>query len=283
MREKFNLKSFLIMNFGVFIISIGLYFFIIPSNLTVGGVTGFSILINSLFPLLPIGTIMMVTNIFLFILAFIVIGKEFGGFTIYNSLAVAFLITIYEGLIHIDGPIVDDLIINLLYGILIQAIGLAVVFNQNSSTGGTDILAKIINKYTNIDMGKSLFFVDSLIVLGGTLLFGLELGLYAFLGAIINSTVVDKVMAGFKTRIKVAIISDKEREITKYITEELVRGVTLYHGASGYSNVEKRIINTVVTRKEYIIIKNKVKEIDENAFVWVSFVNEVLGQGFQGL
>lgn len=280
MKGKFNFKSFAIMNFGVLIISLGLYFFLIPANLAVGGVTGFSIVVNKLFPIMPVGVIMIICNIVLFILAFAVIGPEFGGLTIYNSLLLSGLIYLFEIVFPMSKPFADDILINLIYGILIQGIGMAIIFNEDTSTGGTDIIAKIINKFTQIDIGKSLFIVDFLITLAAAFVFGLNLGLYAFLGALFNSAVIDRVIAGFNTRIKVAIISEKESEINRFITEEIKRGVTLLYGAGGFSNSDKRIINTVVSRREYMIIKNKIKEIDPKAFIWVSFVNEVLGEGF---
>ncbi|MEW8973819.1 MAG: YitT family protein [Tissierellaceae bacterium] len=280
MKGKFNFRSFAIMNFGVLIISLGLYFFLIPANLAVGGVTGFSIVVNKLFPTMPVGVIMIICNIVLFILAFAVIGPEFGGLTIYNSLLLSGLIYLFEIVFPMSKPFADDILINLIYGILIQGIGMAIIFNEDTSTGGTDIIAKIINKFTQIDIGKSLFIVDFLITLAAAFVFGLNLGLYAFLGALFNSAVIDRVIAGFNTRIKIAIISDKEDEIKKFVTEEIKRGVTLLYGAGGFSNSDKRIINTVVSRREYMIIKNKIKEIDPRAFIWVSFVNEVLGEGF---
>lgn len=280
MKRKFDLKSFIFMNLGVLILAIGLYYFLIPSDLAVGGVTGLAMVINYLFSNIPIGAIMIVANIVLFIIAFLVIGREFGGFTIYNSLMLSGIIYVFEIITPMDGPIVDDLLINLIYGILIQGVGMAIIFNCNSSTGGTDIVAKIINKFTELNIGASLFLIDSLIVLGAALAFGLELGLYALLGILINSAVIDKVIAGFNTKVKIAIISDKESEISEFIKSEMKRGVTLLYGIGGFSNSEKRIINTVVPRKEYLIIKNKVKEIDPKAFIWVGFVNEVLGEGF---
>lgn len=279
MKKKLDLKSFFIMNIGVFILAIGLYYFLIPSDLAAGGVTGFAMIINHLFSI-PVGVIMIVANIILFIIAFIVIGKEFGGYTVYNSLLLSGIIYILEIITPMDGPIIDDLLINLIYGILIQAIGMAIIFNENSSTGGTDIIAKIINKFTQLNIGTSLFAIDSLIVLGAGLVFGIQLGLYALLGILINSAVIDKAISGFNTKLKIAIISDKEEEISRFIKEEIKRGVTLLFGIGGFSNSEKRIINTVVSRREYLIIKNRVKEIDPKAFIWVGFVNEVLGEGF---
>ncbi|HLS53317.1 MAG TPA: YitT family protein, partial [Tissierellaceae bacterium] len=149
-----------------------------------------------------------------------------------------------------------------------------------TSTGGTDIVAKVINKFFHLEIGKSLFLADFLIVLSAIYVFGIELGLYALLGIVINSAVIDNLITGFNTKIKVTIISKKEKQICKYITEKLDRGVTLFYGSGGFSNKDMRIINTVVSRREYIRIKDYVKEIDPQAFIWVNIVHEVLGEGF---
>lgn len=280
MKNKFNIKKFLIINLGTLILVFGIYFFLIPANLVVGGVTGLAMVLNFIIPTIPVGIFMLVFNILLFILAFAVIGRDFGGYTIYTSMVISGLISLLELVCPIDAPIVSDMMLNLIFGILIHGVGMAMIFNQNTSTGGTDIIAKIINKFTHIEIGKSLLLADFLIVLSGALVFGLELGLYATLGALINTVVIDKVIAGFGTRIKVAIISEKEGEITRFITQEIARGITIFHGVGGFSNEDKKVINTIVSRKEYIKIKTRVKEIDPHAFVWISFVNEVLGEGF---
>lgn len=280
MKKKFDIKRFLIINFGTIILAFGVYYFLVPANLVVGGVSGLAMVLNHIIPSIPIGIFMLIFNVILFVLAFVVIGKEFGGYTIYTSLALSAIVSVLEIVSPMDGPLVDDMMLNLIFGILIHGAGMAMIFNQNTSTGGTDIVAKIISIFTHLEIGKSLLLSDFLIVLSGAAVFGVELGLYALLGSIINTVVIDKVIAGFGTRIKVSIISEKEKEITKFITTELVRGVTLFHGSSGFSNKDKKIINTIVSRKEYIKIKNKVKEIDPDAFVWMNFVNEVLGEGF---
>lgn len=280
MKKKFDIKRFLIINFGTIILAFGVYYFLVPANLVVGGVSGLAMVLNHIIPSIPIGIFMLLFNVILFVLAFVVIGKEFGGYTIYTSLALSAIVSVLEIVSPMDGPLVDDMMLNLIFGILIHGAGMAMIFNQNTSTGGTDIVAKIISIFTHLEIGKSLLLSDFLIVLSGAAVFGVELGLYALLGSIINTVVIDKVIAGFGTRIKVSIISEKEKEITKFITTELVRGVTLFHGSSGFSNKDKKIINTIVSRKEYIKIKNKVKEIDPDAFVWMNFVNEVLGEGF---
>lgn len=280
MKEKFNLKRFLIINLGTIITAIGTYYFLIPANLVIGGVSGLGIVLNYIFPIIPIGIFMLLFNIILLVLAFVVVGREFGGYTIYTSLLLSAIISFLEMVSPMEKTLVDDMMLNLIFGIIIGGLGMALIFNENTSTGGTDIIAKIINKFTHLEIGKSLLLSDFLIVLAGAVVFGLELGLYALLGALINTVVIDKVISGFGTKIKIAIISKKEREISRFITEEMGRGVTLFDGYGGYSMEGKKVINTIVNRREYIRIKNKVKEIDPDAFVWMSFVNEVLGEGF---
>lgn len=279
-KTKLNGKSFLIINIGLFITALGMYFFLIPADLAAGGVTGLGIIINRLLPQLPVGLIMIIFNTLLFILAFIVLGREFGGLTIYNSLLLSALIYIFEMIIPINKAIIDDLLVNLIYGVLISSVGMAIIFNQNASTGGTDIIAAIISKFTNLNIGKSLLIADSIIAIGAILVLGIEVGLYSLLGILINTTLIDKVIAGFNTKYQVAIISEKEDIINKFITEDMSRGVTLLYGVGGFSNVEKRVIYTVVPRSEYGVLRHKVMEIDPTAFIWVNLVNEVHGEGY---
>lgn len=280
MKKTKDIRSFLVITFGVIILVLGLYFFLMPVDLAAGGITGLGMVLSHFFPSIPVGILMTILNIILFIVAFLVIGPEFGGYTVYTSFLISGLIYLLEIFLPMSGPIVDDLFINLIYGILIQGVGLAIVLNAGTSTGGTDIIAKIISNLTHLEIGKSLFLADFLIVIGAGLAFGMELGLYALLGVLLNSTVIDKLIAGFNTKIKLVIISEKEAEISRYIIQELNRGVTLLYGAGGFSNTEKRVINTVVSRREYIKIKNFVKDLDPKAFIWVNIVNEVFGEGF---
>ncbi|EOC99590.1 hypothetical protein L21TH_2387 [Caldisalinibacter kiritimatiensis] len=186
----------------------------------------------------------------------------------------------FEIISPMDKPIIDDIMINLIYGIIIKGIGMAIIFYQNSSTGGTDIIAKIINKFTHLDIGKALLSADFIITIFAGLTFGAKLGLYALLGVIINAYVIDNVIAGFSKKMNIMIISDKKEEINQYIIKTISRGTTLYHGDGGFSNKEKTIINTVVSRKQYIKIKHYVQNIDPDAFITVGFVHEVLGEGF---
>lgn len=278
---KLILKRFMLINIGLIILAIGLHFFLIPSNLAVGGTTGLAMVINSLIPSIPIGLILGAINTILFIVAFIILGKEFGGYTVYTSLALSGLLSLLEIWFPMNIPYIDDLFINLVFGILIAGIGMGVIFNENASTGGTDIIARIINKYAHIDIGKSLLLADFLITLFAGLVFGPRLGMYALLGVIINSLVIDKMIEGFNRKISMFIISNEFELINKYILEEMERGTTIYHATGGYSNQDKRIINTIVSRGEYIKIRDFIRAVDNRAFVSISHVTEVEGEGFE--
>lgn len=276
---NFDFKRFFKINIGLITIALGLYFFLMPSNLATGGATGLSIVLSHLIPI-PMGIILGIINVFLFILAFTILGRDFGGYTLYASLFLSLIITVLESIVPMNKPLTDDLFINLVFGVFIIGAGMGVVFNQNASTGGTDIIAKIINKYTHIDMGKSLLMSDFLISLFAGFVFGPKLGMYALLGTVINSLIIDKMIAGFNVKINMVIISNELETINRYILDEILRGTTIYHAIGGYSNSDKQIINTIVSRREYIKIRNFVRLVDNKAFVSISYVSEVEGEGF---
>lgn len=275
-----KIKQFLFINVGLLIMAVGLYLFLIPANLAVGGVTGLAMVIQHYIPGVNLGFLMIGFNVILFTLAFIIIGKEFGGNTIYCSFALSGIIGIFEWLMPLNGPFVEDVILNLVFGIAIQGIGMAIVFYQNASTGGTDIVAKIINKFFSIDIGKALFLSDALITLMAGIAFGLTLGLYAFIGILINGLVIDRVIAGLDVKIHAVIISDHSDKINDYIQVHLNRGTTFFHGSGGFSKEDKKIISVVLSRKELIRLKHFIKEEAPNAFMTINFTHEVYGEGF---
>lgn len=277
---KFNFKRFIIINFGLMVMTIGLYFFLMPSNLAVGGATGLAMILSYLIPSIPMGVILGILNVILFITAFLVLGKEFGGYTVYASLALSGMIGLFELIYPMTAPFTDDLFINLIFGILITGVGMGFVFNQNASTGGTDIVAKIINKYTNVAIGKSLLMSDFFITLFAGFVFGARLGMYALLGIVINSFVIDKMISGFNVKINMMIISKELDLINDFILHSAGRGTTIYHATGGYSQDDKRIINTIVSRSEYIKIRDYIRTVDPKAFVSISHVTEVEGEGF---
>ncbi len=281
MKNFKDIKSYLIITFGSFLVAVGTILFFIPNDLAAGGVTGISMIINSVFPVIPIGFLMIVLNIILFIIAFIILGNKFGSKSIYSSLILSFFIYILELFLPKKFVFTDDLLLSSIFGTITCAIGMAFVFNQNASTGGTDIIAKILNKFFHYDIGKSLLAVDFMVILGAAYVFGVNKALYGMFSVIINGVVIDTMIDGFNQCKSIFIISKKNQEIIEYIIKELERGCTLLHGEGGYNNTELKVIFSILDRKEFIKLKNYIKEIDEKAFITVSHANEVLGEGFK--
>ncbi|CAM2970294.1 YitT family protein [Hathewaya histolytica] len=280
---KNTIKEVLLITIGVLFLALGVHFFLVPHNLAVGGVTGLAIVLNKFIPAISIGLFMLIMNIILFIVGFIFIGSAFGGKTIYASLSLSFIIMILEKIFPIKSPLTNDIFIELLFGILLGAVGMAVVFEQNASTGGTDIIAKILNKYFHIDIGRALLVVDFFVTLLATIAFGPKIGMYALLGVIINGITIDAVIQGLNICKKVEIVSTKDDEIIKFIMEDLGRGATVYKGKGAYTSTDKEIITTVLNKKEFIKLKNYIKGIDENAFIVTYNVHETLGNGFKSI
>lgn len=278
-----QIREYILITLGSILVAAGIYYFLVPSNLAAGGVSGLAMVIGRFAPGLPIGMLMLVMNIVLFIVAFIFLGSGFGAKTIYSSLSLSGIIWVLERFFPITKSITGDIFIELVFGILISAIGMGIIFNQNASTGGTDIIAKIINKYFHIDIGKSLLLSDFLITLLAAIAFDARTGMYALLGVVMNGFVIDTVIEGLNMSKQVMIVSTKPEAIKEFILNELGRGATVYTAKGAYSGVEKEIIETTIGRKEVVRLKNFVKETDGRAFMTIIDAHETLGEGFKDI
>ncbi len=273
------IKEYGLITFGIILVALSVEYFFAPNNLAAGGVTGLAIVVNNLIPSLSVGGLTLGINIVLFIVAFGAIGGNFGGKTIFASLGMSVIMWIIESFFS-PFAITNDLIIATVFGTLISAFGMAIVFNCNASTGGTDILAKILNKFFHIEIGKALLIVDIIITFAAAMVFGLDIGFYAMLSVIILGIAIDKFIDGFNTSREIMIISKKSDEISKFILDDLSRGCTYLKGVGAYSQKEIKIIYSVLSRSEFIKLKSFIKEIDKEAFITVRESYEVLGEGF---
>lgn len=278
---KKNLKSFSLILLGAFLVAFGTYFFLAPNEIAAGGISGAAIIINSVFPSMPIGALMMAMEVVLFTIGIIVIGPVFGGKTIFCSFSISGMILFLEEVYPKVRPLSNDVLVQLIFGVLICGLGMGIVFNQNASTGGTDILAKIINKYFRISIGKSVLAADIVVTVAASMVFGIGKGMYAILGVLINSTIIDNVIKSFNTYKQVAIISTSGEEIKNYIVEKLNRSATIYYAKGAYKNNEREVITTILDRKEFLKLKDYIRDIDSKAFITVNEINEVLGEGFE--
>lgn len=268
---------------GALLIAVGLYFFWAPSSLAAGGVSGLAIVIKALLPFIPIGVIIFALDTIMFAIGFLTLGKSFGVKSLFCSLSVSILTTILEFIWPVWQPIGDDLLLQLIFGALLIALGQAIVFNLDASSGGTDIIAKIISKYTRLPIGFSLMIADMVVVLFATLILGLEKGLYAALGVIGTTQLIDYFISGLEIKRYIMIVPTSHemgKLISSYILDELGRGATIYKGTGAYSNEEKEIITTVIDRKEFVELRRELLRIDPNAFMTAQNLHEVIGEGF---
>ena len=274
-------KRYLLITVGVILLAVSLQFFYYPNNIAAGGVSGLALIINSYTGLAP-GIVMNICNVVLFTIALIFIGKEFAARSVYAAFGTSIALSILEKLFP-NVVITTDPILAVIFGSAIAAFGIAMVFNQNSLTGGTAIVAKLLNKYLKFNIGKSLLMADCVVVVLALFAFGVEKGLYGMLSCFMMGFMIDRIIEGFDDCKQLIIVSSKYEELKEFILNTVDRGCTKINGIGAYSNDEVSILYVVVNRKEFITLKNEIKKIDPKAFITVSDVKEVLGEGFTNL
>ena len=265
---------------GCFIASLGVNLFLSNAKLLSGGATGIALIFQYLMGVNS-GIVVLLINIPLFILSYFKLSKQFTFNSAIGMLALSVSLMITAPVSHLIT--LDDKLLYCVFGGAICGFGYGLVFSKGGSTGGTDIIAKILNKFFHIEIGKSLLMVDFLVTLLGAITFGINMGLYGLLSVIINGVVIDNIIAGFKTKSEITIISDKNKDISKFILNDLERGCTFIKGVGGFTGKDTALLYTVLDRSEFIKLKNKIREIDKNAFITVGEVHEVMGEGFMGI
>ena len=274
-----HIKSILTIIFGAAIYAFGLTYFVVPHHLFEGGATGITLITYYLFNI-PISVMNLIINIPLFILAW----KIFGAKTLYNSLLGTISLSIWLAIfekIPLSFNLEGDLVIVALVAGVLLGLGLGIIFNAGGTTGGTDIVARILNKYTNISVGKLLFALDFLILMLILIIFqDLRLVTYTLLFDFIVSRVIDLIGEGGYAGKGFMIITQKPMEIANKINEELGRGVTFISGQGYYSQKDLKIIYCIVARNEMIKMKELIHTIDPKAFITITEAHEILGEGF---
>lgn len=276
------IKEFIIITFGTLLLAIGIYFFKFPNNFSTGGVSGISVILAGIDPKISSSVAMMIINVFLLIIGFIFTKNDFCFKTIYCSLLLSVTTYALEVLYPLSAPLTKEPVLELIFAILLPAIGSAVLFNYGASTGGTDIVAMIIKKYSNLNISKALFCTDVAIVIATFFVFSIETFLFSLLGFLSKIFVVNGVIENLNTSKYFTIITDMEEEISHFITVELHKGATISKSYSGaFSNSERSVILTVVNRRQAVELRNYVKKTDPHAFVIVSNTSDIIGKGFR--
>ena len=275
--------SYLLMTVGVVFLTVGVYFFKIPNGFVTGGVSGIGTVLGKALPILSSATWIAVINIMLLIIGFIFVGKETGIRTAYCSLAFSFFSMILEKIVPVSAPLTSQPFLELIYAILLTAVGSAIMFSQSASSGGTDIVALILKKYTRLNVGQALLYSDFLICLSSFLTFGVEVGLFSLLGLFAKAFLVDGIIDNINSCKYFVVITDMPEEVTKFVIGELNHSVTTHKVVGGFSGTEKTMIHTVCHRLDAIRLRKKVKEIDPNAFTVITTTSEIVGRGFRGV
>lgn len=277
-----KIKNFLLMTMGCVFLAIGVYFFKIPNGFATGGVTGIGTIMAKITPISPSVWIWGLNTVLLF-LGFIFLGNGNGIKTVYCSMFYSALTYVFELVIPLTEPLSDQPLLELIYAMLLTSIGSALIFNTDASSGGTDITALILKKYTNVDVGKALLATDFIVAASSFIVFDVQTGLFSVLGLFAKAFIVDAVIDNLNTCKYFVVITDKRKEISTFIMEMLHHGVTVTSAVGEYTKQEKVMIHTVCKRAEAIKLRSKIKEIDPKSFVIITTSSEIIGRGFRGV
>lgn len=278
-----KIKGFLLINLGLLLTAAGIHFFKVPNSFATGGVSGLAIVVRHFFPTISVGPIMMAINIILLLVGFALIGRSFGTWTVYSSFMLSGMVWVLDQLFPLSKPLTNETLLELFFAIILPGVGSAIVFNQNASTGGTDIVAKVLNKITSIDIGKALLISDFAITLAAGIVFGVKIGMYSMFGLLIKGFLIDTVIEGFNTRKIIVIVSSKSDQIRQYIIENLHRGATIHVAYGAFNSEEKHVITTVVNRRQAIELRQFIRKIDNSAFITITNTSEIIGKGFRSI
>jgi len=280
---KVRIKSFLLINLGLLLVAAGIYFFKTPNKFATGGVSGIAIVADYFIPGLSVGPLMLIVNSAFLLLGLLLLGFDFLSKTVYSSLALSGFVWVFGILFPMSGPFTPDPLLELVYAIFLPAVGSAIVFNLGASTGGTDIIAKILNKYTHIDIGKALLASDLLITIMAGVVFGIRAGMYSVLGLVIKSFVIDNVIESFNMKKQVVIVSEKPDVIREYIINNIGRGATVHTAEGAYTHEVKHVITSVMNRKQALDLRNFIRKTDKDAFITITNTSEIIGKGFRSI
>lgn len=269
-----SVKEYLIITVGTAIIAAAVYFFMLPSHVTVGSASALALVISNFVPL-PVSAITFGINMVLLLVGFLLIGREFGAKTVYASVLLPAVMFVYESLFPNFQSVTQEPVLDVICYILVVGIGLALLFSCNASSGGLDIVAKLMNKYLRMDLGQAMSLSGMLVALSSALCYDKKTVVISVLGTYFGGMMVDHFIFGLNIKRRVCIISSKVDEIVPYILYELHSGATLNEIIGAYDNKVRREIIVIVDNQEYKSLMDYVKKIDPTAFITVYSVSEV--------
>lgn len=265
------------MSAGMLLISAAVYYIMMPANLVLGSLSGLVLVLVNFIPL-KVSTLTFILNGILLVCGYIFIGKEFGGKTVLTSLLLPVYLWVFEIVTPNVSSLSGNIVIDLACFMVVISMGQALLFNMNASSGGLDIVAKLLNKYLGFKIGESLTIAGFIIAATSFFVYDKETMVISMIGTYIYGLVLDRYCDGFRIRKKVCILSGKYQEVQEYIVKELHRGATLYHAYGGIGLTERMEVVTILEKNEYGKLLAYIHQTDPSAFVTVSTVNEVIGE-----
>lgn len=278
MKTKTDYKSILIeiniLTIAIAIIAVAVYFFLVPSHTSISSISGLGIVLSNFIPL-PLSAITMILNVVLLIIGFFTCGKEFGLKTVYTSVMLPVFLGIFENIFPNTGSITNSQELDVLCYILVVSVGLSILFNRNASSGGLDIVAKIINKYFHMELGKAMSLSGMCVALSAALVYDKKTVVLSVLGTYFNGIVLDHFIFDHNIKRRVCIITKKEEELRQFIVRDLHSGATIYEAIGAYNMEKRNEIITIVDKGEYQKLMKYINQEDPEAFITVYTVSDM--------
>ena len=273
--KKDAIKEFFIITIADIIVGVAVFFFLVPSKLSIGSISGLAIVLSNLVPL-QVSQLTMIMNVALLIVSFLLVGKDFGIKTVYTSILLPIVIGVFEVVFPNNQSLTGDQALDGIGYCLVVSIGLSMLFTRNASSGGLDIIAKLMNKFLRMDLGKAMGLSGMAVALSSALVYDTKTVVLSVFGTYFSGIVLDHFIFGSTLKKRVCIISKKHDEILQFILYELHSGATQYHAYGAYTDTMRMEINTIVDKTEYMKLINFVTKTDPDAFVTIYAVNEMM-------
>ena len=277
-----KIKYFSTLTFSTLLIAVGTYFFKFTNNFTFGGITGLAVLIAKS-GLVSAGDFNLIMSMILLAIGLVILGKKFAAKTAYCSILLSVALSLLERIFPMNGPFTDQPMLELTFAIALPAFGSAILFNIGASSGGTDIIAMILKKYSSFDIGRALMISDALITAAGFFVFDIETGLYSLLGLAIRSFMIDTFIESFNLSKYFNVVCDHPEPICDFIVHTLGRSASVCLAKGAYSGKDKYIIFTALNRVQAVRLRNYIRATDPKAFILISNTSEIIGKGFHSI
>ena len=274
MTTKNKIRDFLVITFGTAIVAIAVYFFMLPSHLTVGSASALALVLSNFIPL-PVSAISFIINVILLILSYFLIGPEFGIKTVYSSLLLPTYLAVFEILFPNQQSLTQDPFLDMICYSLVVSIGLSILFTTNCASGGIDVVAKLMNKFLRMELGQAMSVSGMMVALSSALCYDTKTVVLSVIGTYLGGIVLDKFLFGMNPKRRVCIISNHFDEILAFILHELHSGATIYEGIGAYSKEKRNEIITIVDNQEYKKLMDRINIVDPDAFITVYSVQEI--------